>query len=133
MGARFVTDTNNGVTALMPVEWYERIYETDEFVDADVNAIDWSTAIQKGLCIFTFCSARRLIRNPREMRYFTGTSEDMEPLLRNLGSDFSELFPKSFLVPFSNGWGNMRLEHAFALSHDGLVYWFGSNAETAVL
>jgi len=131
MGARFCYCTNNGVTALMPVGWYSRIYEEHQFWTDDM--VDWDTAVKEGLRIFTFCDARRLMRNPREMRYFTGTREDITPLLEGLGSDSSGLFPKSFHVPFSNGFGVMRNEHKFAVSHGDLIEWFGPNAGSSVL
>ncbi len=132
MGVRFICNSNNGVTALMGVEWHKRIYDEEQFQKGQ-QEVDWTKAIGEGLRIFTFCNARRLMRNPREMRYFTGIHEDMTTLLEHPGKENSGLFPKSFYVPFSNGWGLMRNEHEFAVSHDDLVQWFGMGAETSVL
>ena len=134
MGARFSYCQNNGVAALMSFAWYRRIYDHEHFGQSThQDAIDWDGALKEGLRIFTFCSARRLMRNPREMRYFTGIHEDMQSLLENLGLENSGILPNTFYVPFSNGWGVMRQEHKFAVSFGDILQHFGEGAETAVL
>jgi len=132
MGVRFVYNSNNGVTALMGIDWHKRIYEDEQFWKGQ-QEVDWAKAIGEGLRIFTFCNSRRLMRNPREMRYFTGIIEDMKPLLKLKGQENSGLLPKSFYVPFSNGWGMMRTEDEFRVSYSDVTKWFGMGAETSVL
>ena len=135
MGARFCACTNSGVTALISVNHYKEFIEPESWYDYDVpdRVPVWEEAIAKGLRIFTFCSARRLMRNPREMRYFTGVLEDVPALLGLQGPENAGVLPKSFLVPFSRGLSKMRNEHIFSVSHADIIEWFGSDAETAIL
>ena len=88
----------------------------------------WQICVERNeVQIFSFCSTRHLLRNPREVGYLTGTEDDLDHLLKNL-----TISEASFFVPFSQGQALMRSQRSFITTLVDFQNVFGPGATSSV-
>jgi len=135
-GQEFLYSYNGGVNALVDRQTWLGLNKADQILKAiwqhdpgSKVAINYLPTVTTP--IFTFANHKRVQTSP----WFTGHTEHLEKLYDHIRRHGGKLCSEygNFYVPFSNGFGVMRNEHKFAVSHGDLIEWFGPNAGSSVL